>query len=226
MNWRRNRGSRTFALLFQVYALPIVAIAVLIALKVFADIPIPYLTRDPWAIVEHPFYLGLYSNLNMVLWGMAFGALWLTVWTVRTCPLDAPMQSFFYYSAITTTILFFDDLFGFHDSIFPEHLHIPELLVYACYGLWILWYLWRFAAVIRRLEHAALLVSAIVFFGLSAIIDNDELFGRLPAHFVWEDGTKLLGVAGWCVYFVRVSSDHLRASMTAATGRVTRAILD
>jgi hypothetical protein len=210
MNGRRTLDTGAVKLLLRVYALPVVAIAALVALKVFAGIPIPYLTRDPWASVEQPFYLGLYSNLNMVLWGLAFGAVWLTYWAQRR-RADPPAQSFWRRSAITTTLLFLDDLFGFHDAIFPEHLRVPELLVYGSYGMWFLWYFWRSAPVIRRSRDAGLLLSAVAFFALSASIDVGSRWVRLPGHFVWEDGTKLLGVAGWSIYFFRLALARLTA---------------
>ncbi|HLB00454.1 MAG TPA: hypothetical protein VJO14_03625 [Bacteroidota bacterium] len=114
------------------------------------------------------------------------------------------MKNFLLSSALTTTVLYLDDFFQFHDRIFPDYLGVPQVLILAIYAVWILTYLLVNYGTIRKTEDL-LFFSAIAFLGISAVVDYFDEPVRLTGHHLWEDGTKFLGIVGWCVYFVRLS---------------------
>ena len=106
-----------------------------------------------------------------------------------------------------TAVLLLDDFFLFHEVLAPEHLGIHERFVLLCLGAGAAAYLFSFRRIIVA-NDCALLGVALCFLGLSAFIDL--LPGRWMMHtgqwgYLAEDGPKLMGLVGWCCYYVRVS---------------------
>jgi hypothetical protein len=103
----------------------------------------------------------------------------------------------------------FDDLYLLHEEVLPDHLHVPQKLVFAIYGGLVLVFLFRFRRMILDTDFV-LLVAAFGFFALSVLVDlfvtpeEFTVFG-LPGRHLIEDGLKLLGIATWATYFVRTS---------------------
>jgi hypothetical protein len=81
--------------------------------------------------------------------------------------------------------------------------------VFAAYALVVVIYLIRFRNTILQTEFL-LLLTALGFFGLSIV--TDLLSIHVPEKFLYlvEDGSKLLGIVGWFVFFTRVSLKHLQ----------------
>jgi hypothetical protein len=152
----------------------------------------------------YPFYLGLYSNLNMIIWGFATGVLWFTYWMIRQNRPDFRLASFILASAVTTTILYLDDFFQLHERVFPDYLGIPQLLVFTVYAAWIIAFLAIYIRTIRMTD-SFILFSALAFFGLSFLIDLFQERMLLPGHHLWEDGLKCMGIVGWSAYFIHLS---------------------
>lgn len=186
------------------YAVPVLLLVVLVGLRSWLGQPFAYFTRDPVDTAGYPFYLGLYSNINMVVWGFVTGVLWFTYGVLMKDRPESPMRMFFLTSSITTTVLYLDDFFQFHERIFPDYLGVPQVLIVGTYGAWTVAFLVTNFRTIMAAE-GVLLFSAIAFLGASAVIDFLDEVVRLPGHHLWEDGTKFLGIVGWCVYFVRTS---------------------
>jgi len=201
---------RFVSLLARIYSIPLLLLGFLVYLRYRLDLPFPYFTRDPAAFAGFPAYLGLYSNLGMMVWGFSTGVLWFTFWIVRERGRGDGVRRYLLTSAILTTVLFFDDFFQFHEAIIPGYLGIPQTLVLAGYAAWALVWLMMNLPVIRKAE-PLLLFSSLAFFGLAVVFDFLEDTARLPGHHLWEDGSKFLGIFGWCVYFVRVSLREVRA---------------
>ena len=110
-----------------------------------------------------------------------------------------------------TVVLLLDDLFLFHEEVFPEYLHIPQKAVFAGYGIIILLYLISFRASILDTEFLILLF-AFGFFGLSIIVD-EILRSMIPQQHLFEDGAKLLGIVSWFAYFARVCVKQIKCAI-------------
>jgi hypothetical protein len=97
--------------------------------------------------------------------------------------------------------LLFDDLFLFHEAIFPYFLKIPEKLVYFGYATGIFYWILRFRKTILKTE-CNLLFLSLFFFGFSLI--TDAFLEFVKGAIFLEDGFKLFGIVSWFGYFVRV----------------------
>ena len=203
------------------------AIFVLLALtfgSLVAGIPISYFTRDPSALMGVPFYIGLLSNLGILLWCSSAAICLFSFMVFRGVVKNTEVALFFLFSGILTIILLFDDFFLIHESVFPNYLNIPEKLFYAGYVPTLLTYLVRFRKIILKTEFLLLLL-ALTFFGLSIFTDLfQQTFDILKPNLVdlIEDGSKFLGIVSWCAYFVRVCVTQVKSKIWLTEGLVCK----
>jgi hypothetical protein len=61
----------------------------------------------------------------------------------------------------------------------------------------------------------ALLVSAVMFFGMSVCVDIYEPYSHLPGHHLFEDGPKLMGIVAWSFYFMRIAYAQMKEQLGA-----------
>ncbi|MGB7161132.1 MAG: hypothetical protein WBD40_23935 [Tepidisphaeraceae bacterium] len=80
-----------------------------------------------------------------------------------------------------------------------------------------LWMLWRYRALIRTATHWPLLGSALALFGASLAVDLDVVPVSAHLHHVFEDGFKLLGIAGWCGYATLTSAAFTRQASASSS---------
>jgi len=209
--------TRFVALTGKIYAIPLLLLGFLIFLRFALDVPFSYFTRDPADFAGFPFYLGLYSNFGMVLWGFGGAVLWFTWWITRGRDPDRGNERFLLTTAVTTSVLYLDDFFQLHERVLPDYIGLPQLLVLSAYALWILCWLFINRNAILNFE-PALLITVLVFFGVSVLLDLVEHTLYLPGHHLWEDGSKFLGIAGWCTYMTRFSLREIGGMMSRGTG--------
>ena len=183
------------------------------------------MTRDPHAIANEllrsfkpvsdpsqpqpplfPFYIGLVSNLGVLLWCTTAAVCWLTA-IVLHHKKSKLTSSFFLWSAGISTVLLFDDLFLIHEQVMPRYLGISEKKVLASYGLLVLGYLVRWWKQILQTDYL-LLVLAFVFFGISVFVDLAMKFGLNSPDWV-EDLFKLTGIVSWSAYYLRTCLTQL-----------------
>ncbi len=199
--------------LTHVYIPALFALLALTLTSWLAGISISYFTRDPSAIMGAPFYIGLLSNLGILLWCSSAVICLFSFIIFRGVVKHTEFASFFLYSSVLTIILLFDDLFLIHESVFPHYLNIPEKVFYVSYLLALIVYLVRFKKTILKTEFLLLLL-ALNFFSLSIIIDlfqqTFHLLGPSLANLI-EDFSKFLGILGWCTYFVRLCTKQVRS---------------
>ncbi len=125
--------------LFYTIYLPLVIALFSILLQ--NKIPVWHLTRDSVAIiVDNPkvlegpvFHLGAVSKIGILVWAAAATICLFTALLLRDYRHTRKNYAFFMSSAILTFAFLFDDFFLFHETIAPEHLHIPEKAVYLAY---------------------------------------------------------------------------------------------
>jgi hypothetical protein len=201
---------------------PAVALLVIVAAVVkVAGIPGGVFMRDPAQTVDAPFYLGLVSNIGILIWctGGVIALFAAAMLTGR--PGRAEPRRFLLWSGMLTLAVMLDDLLLLHDKVIPDLTHLPEQAVNLVHLAVALAYVVRF----RRLIFAAdrrLLVLATALMGISLVLDQWHLLFRLtgrmilPENYLLEDGAKFLSQMTWMGYLLRRAADAVRASTAAA----------
>lgn len=183
-------------------------------------IHLSFFMEDPASITDTPFYTGVFSNIGILLWCASATVCLLSSAILFKAGGDKNIRSFFLYSGLMISVLLLDDFFLLHETVFPDYLHIPQNLILAGYGLMALLYVLRFRKMLLDLEQLPLFF-AFGFLGLSVFFD--VLPFRIPAHLLFEEGSKLLGIASFLVYFAGQSTGQinllfLRQQRTTANG--------
>jgi hypothetical protein len=186
-----------------------VLIGAALALHFWKGVALADLTRDPVTTFQAAPYVGLLSQVGILLWAAAatvclFGARMLAG---RAGVAD--VKRFLFVSGLLTLVLGLDDAFLFHEEFVPR-VGVPQGLVFVVYGALLVLYAWRFAPVILKTEFA-LLVAALAAFGVSLAVDvaHPEVLGRYLL-FV-EDGAKLVGTLFWLAYFARTGASAIKS---------------
>lgn len=167
------------------------------------------LTADVPTVPNPTLYDGLVSNLGMVAWTAGTFVALFTAALLRDRPAFSGMRRFLTYGGLLTGALLLDDLFMGHDSLLPDYLNIPELAGLAVIGAAVLGFLWVFRAVLPATPWL-FLALAVLGLGLMTAFDVVEKEVTIPAHHVWEEGSKFIGIMMWSAYFVATSAEELR----------------
>jgi hypothetical protein len=121
-------------------------------------VPVSRLLKDPSTITgTHPF-VGLVSNIGIVLWCMTAAICLYAGALAFTQRRTAGDVSFLIAAGLLTGLLAFDDLFLFHEWIGPRLLALNEEAILACYGILAAAYIVAFRRQIMR--HGLLLFAA------------------------------------------------------------------
>jgi len=208
MNIPQNlqRQIRPVALLVVIVFTPaVMALGLLVAVNQATGIKVSVFTRDPIQVLDGQAYVGVYSNVGILIWAAAAVSCFFAAAVLHRCGGERSWRKFLTASGIVTSILLIDDLFLMHELVLPEHVGIPEALIVPAYGLMLLAYLWTFRRNILATDFL-ILVLALGLFGFSAGIDvvalaTDEFHG---VHLL-EDGFKFLGIVAWTTYLVNTS---------------------
>jgi hypothetical protein len=204
----RVPGSVRWLVLLYVPALSLL-LAVAVAAGAHGIAPSRF-TLDPAVLTgSHPL-LGVVSNAGILLWAAAAAISLFSAALLGGGRRGGEAGRFLLGAGVLTSWLALDDLFLFHEWLFPAVLGVPQTLVLATYVVVAALFLARFAALILRTERR-LLAAALAFFAASLLID------QLPqAWFAWkylvliEDGCKLLGIVSWFGYFASAGARFLR----------------
>jgi hypothetical protein len=180
--------------------------------------------RDPIMVAggeQSEFYLGLFSNLGVVLWTAA-AAICLFAASELTGGTDRQARQLLLYAGCFTLLLMLDDLFMLHENYADD-------VIYIVYGLGLLYYVIRFFRLIRRLD-IVLFALTIPLFGNAVLLDlapwrllpgegievpqavasspieSDELrhLGR-ELRYLLEDGFKFIGICCWAAFHIRAA---------------------
>lgn len=188
-------------------------LVVLIVVALQPWVPPSDLLRDPMAIVMERsdccgLHLGLASHLGVAAWTASaaiagFGALCLA----RT---GRAVARFLVLAAALSLVLAADDLLMLHELVLPR-LGVPELVVYALYGLAGLLHL-GVAIRLARPSELVLLLLALAGLGGSVTMDTlGELVGvHVPIGF--EDGAKLIGASLWLAFHADFAARGIRSN--------------
>ena len=195
--------------------LPIVVIYVVVAFQPF--VPFSVLVRDANITAYDPangvmFYRGALSNIGILLWWAAATVYAFTAFLLHNNRPDfALRKTFLVYMAVFTGLLALDDLFMFHEEVLPVRLGIPELVMYAVYGMLAA----GLVGFVRVLLGTDFLVLGLAFgfFAFSILTDQEILHVllNLPdgAFLLAEDLAKMLGIVCWLIFSLRTSAKLL-----------------
>lgn len=192
----------------------LLALCVPVAGRVFFNIPVEVFTSDPAMLMNTPIYVGAISNFGILLWSAAIFVCGFTLATLRKAERAREIRSFLLWSCLVTLALLLDDAFLLHERIYPRYLHISREAVYVAYIFGIFLYLFRFLPRIIRTDFVHLFM-AFGFLALSVSTDAAAGIFSVRAHYLWEDGFKLLGIAAWLTYFTRFCLLQIREEIAS-----------
>lgn len=195
-----HTDNATTRLLLLSYIPPMLVLALAHLLADALGVPFSTLTRDTAAVAGLPFVTGWISYLGAVLLAAAASIALFTA-------AHARVRSYLAGLGLFSLALLGDDLFMLHDGLLA-FMGIDETLVMGAYAVILLVIL---GSNLDHVRQASLpLAIALGFFGLSSVVDlwPDQVSGN-HRHLL-EDGSKLLGIAGWLGYIVYIC--HLEIS--------------
>ncbi len=198
----RKSMARTWLILVTMIVFALIIISGLYVMGTLRHVPLADITRDPAAVYEH-YYIGILSNIGIMLWASAASILLLGAILLVKIPLKS---RFLFISSALTTLLAVDDALLVHETVIPYLFHIPEDLVYGAYLVLIFAYLIYFLRYILSETNYPILALALMFFGLSIFFDvfiAPIMAPDIEAFF--EDSAKFIGINLWlCYYFLTV----------------------
>ena len=162
-------------------------------------------SQDPSEVLDGPAYIGFLTGIATVLWSVAATSC-LLAWLAAGRSTRSP----FLWSAFFVTALLADDLFRLHESYYPQ-LGFSQPVVATVYGIAGAAYVWLYRSFIRANDPWLFLLGLAL---LGTSIATDQLVDNGP----WfaEDGTKLLGIVTWAVFYVRAALRVLVADPVGA----------
>ncbi len=213
---------KLFLLLIKLY-IPILILIVIVAFfSSKTGIPVENFTKDPAAIAGINPFFGIISNIGILLWCASVSICFFSFAVLQKNRIKKKSKEvflpFLLFSGIITLIILFDDLFLFHEGIFPELskefffnseyiseriiYFISEKFIYFSYIVLFSFYILRFKKIILKTQWIILLL-AFIFFGISVTLDSIPT-QIIKINYLLEDGFKLFGIVSWFGYFFRV----------------------
>lgn len=185
--------------LYWLYIACIMFMLVLVLTSYTLNIPFSDFTRDPLAITGgHPF-LGIVSNIGVVIWSFSIIVCLFSYAILSTNNRkDYDVQKFILFGGGLSFIFLIDDLFMLHVGIYPNYLGISQDQVVLIYGLFVLFYLLKFRKIILKTRYI-FLELALLFFAISLFFDKQPQ-SLLTWHYLFEDGAKFFGIVSWFSY--------------------------
>ena len=220
-----NQIRRLLPVIGKLYTPIIILLLLILLVNNKTEIPIATFTKDSAVIAgsnglsslvdftTNPF-VGVVSNIGILFWCIC-ASICLFCNTILQNKQNVELSKFrifggfFRCFGLITSILLFDDLFLFHETIAPKLFSISQKAIYFAYAFVVGWAIIKYRKTIIKTEWDLLLL-AFLFFTISVIMDEFVSWiypiklseDGLPA--LIEDGFKLLGIISWCAYFVRV----------------------
>jgi hypothetical protein len=192
------------------YGIATMLLAVVAVGAAVTGTPASQFTRDPAVLLNASPVLGLISYVGVLLWTATGAVALFTAALLRRRGDERTRWTFLAAAGFLTLWLMLDDLFLFHELLFPEVLGIRTRIVFAVYIILCGTFLVRFRHLILRRTNYPALVVALTLLASSVAVDVlPEAWFRWDYLFLIEDGAKLLGIAGWFAYFAGASADFL-----------------
>ena len=183
--------------------------------------PISSLTKDPADVFGFGSYIGLLSNIDVMLWVATATICLFSGIIMKQNHADKITTRFILASGIFGLILGIDDLFLFHDRILPRLLHAPEIAFYMLYLIIIIIYFGLFLPHIMTREYI-LLAIAFLLFGISrnGLFPNSLVGGSMG------DIIKYFGITFWFMFFYRTTLHEIQKMINDKMARNSGDIVD
>lgn len=178
------------------------------------DAPVYEYLDDPVGYIGKMYY-GIGSNVGMLFWCSAAAlCLFSGLLLKRAGGYRMEFGRFLWFSGIVTAILLLDDLFLLHDRVIPLYTPADQEALYLGYVAMLGLYLFEFRKTLLKTELLPL-VLAFALMATSVFVDEGVENGWLgisysPLSYLVEDGSKLLGIAMWFWYFLRVCLNQMQ----------------
>jgi hypothetical protein len=188
--------------------LPLLALMlVTLGVAYISDVPVTDLLRDPSAVLDGPWYAGLFSTTGIALWASA-GAMCLLALTAEP---SAKLRSLLVAGAVISFMLGADDGYLIHETVKNE-IGIPSPVTIAAYGVIAIALLWPVWGFLRARPDFVIFAAAVALFAISAILDGAAEAGlpTPPYSSITEDIAKFLGIATWTAYLAGVARSAIR----------------
>lgn len=204
-------------MILAMYVPTLFALGIVVMVRLLTGIRISHFTEDPAQIMGAPFYVGILSNVGVLLWCSCAAICYFASRALAKAAADREWRLYFFAAGIVTTILLVDDFFQVHEQILRNYLHVPEKAIFGSYVIMMVWLMAKFWKTIMKTDFLLLLL-AYGLFALSLIFD---LMPHGPSgHYLLEDGAKLAGIVTWFTYFARVASREV-AGRLGGSNRAT-----
>lgn len=202
-------------------------ICLLVALRLQTVVPLHYVMHDPSVVAHYPLYYGALSNVGVIFWGASAAVCLLSVALLKILQPGSEAARFFTAFGWLNVALCLDDLFLFHETIFPKWVRSPSGS-HAAEGAVLVAYAVIFSHLVIRFRHLLLRTKPILF-GLSFLLFSVSLGVDtlpLPADLsidnesLIEDGSKLLAIFIWFMYFLWAAVELVIASVGNAVAQL------
>ena len=215
---KKNKG--IFSYLLGLYLLPFLIILTIPFVCEPMDFSIDMFTRDTNAIAgTHPF-VGLVSNIGIIIWTLTAAVSLFSGIIIFICSNKKKIAAFLLFSGLVTTQLMIDDFFQLHEVIYKCYFGIDEKVIFAIYIILVIMGLIIFRRIILE-TRSVILISACVFFVLSLLVDHFHYYVNgivgPDIRILLEDGLKLFGIVGWFGFFARFSYFELEKLIRSKT---------
>ena len=208
MNTETSKTSNPSAvLLLSVYGPAVLVLILALAGSLVTERPISDFTRDLASIAQVPPFIGLVSNLGILLWASAAATGLVTAAVLAKDQAPQMLTRFFLWFGLLTSLLALDDFFLLHERMFPRFLGLPEEATLVIYGVLLLYILIRFRPVYRTMP-CFFLWAALVGFASSLLVDQVPEH-IIPYHHLFEDGFKFLGISSWLAFVAQAAVRQL-----------------
>jgi hypothetical protein len=190
-----------------IFAASLVVLSAIILVGLDYHIQLNHFTKDPTQIMNAPFYLGLFSDIGILLWCGSSMTCFFAFALLQKSNETKPLRTFLLFSGLVTMLLMIDDLFLLHEEVFPKYIGIPEKGVFIIYSNILLLYAILFRETILKTEYL-LLGMGFFLIGVSTFVKRIPM--PIPEDTFLEDVVKLFGIICWFTYFLRLGYIELK----------------
>ncbi len=168
--------------------------------------PIWKLAKDPAQVVGYEPYIGMLSNMAVLLWFASAVICLFTEIILRKSGAALRPRLFFLASGILSLTIALDDLFLFHDVILPNTIGIRESFFYLIYLVTIILYVLVFLRDIHQKEYILFWISFLLLFYSRGY---PFLLPFLRGYETPGDMLKYFGIVFWLAFFYRAASQEI-----------------
>ncbi|MCT7976820.1 hypothetical protein [Laspinema olomoucense] len=213
----RDRLTELFSIMMTVY-LPTFVLVLLVRQQ--NRVPIHHLMGDPTKVADLPFYIGMVTQLGILLWCATAAICLFTSLYLKPLNPSLKHQHFLFFGGVITVVLMLDDSFQFHEEVFPNYFGISEKIVYLAYVIMLALYLIKFYKIILNSRYLVFVGLAFACFALSILLDMRAIIDLVDMGLIYdrdrallENGFQLFGIVSWFTYFSLTCKEQIQQGM-------------